>query len=1214
MSDSGNTLNSAEVDFLLDGAGADPSEKSPGTDHPEGQPDQAVTMRGDLEQINLSDIFQTLAMTKMEGVLRVRNPLEVRQVYCNDGYVRILVPARVATRRLGQRLVQAGLLQPEQLRSALVGQRKEHKPLGQLLVEAGTLTQDQIDEIAGMQVAEDLFALFTWRHGTFEFWKGSVEDADLRAQFESCPEFEVSSLLLEVARRSDEWESILAAISSLDEVPQRVGEAPEDQDLGDAGRALFYGADGHTSWRALAEHTTLGLFEVSRVARDLVRQGLLANVGDRHLVEVASVEASSGRPKQALMLLQTLRDRPGERDYEIVRAMADVLVTANERRFAGTLLLEVAQLQADPKQALALARQARDLAPNDAETVSFLRTTLIAHGAPDAAELERCTVELLDALIDADRLDNAQEIVADARATGTLSPQVLVREARVHQKRHDPAAATAALLELADLYRAQNDRQRTIEAYESILRIDRSRKDVLKLLRALKRTRMGRILRVVGGTMCALMLAATGVVYWQQRSFDSAVQDAGVEIGSLLRKGDRAAAREALAHWSDVLGECDQTEDLKQKVEFADAAERTRLQKLAEKRMRERLQHAAELLGSGDLPGALDVYLDLYHLPDYRTEVASVVGARLEALLTEIEQTGRTMHNRLPPEPSELLERRELTTRLADLQSICPANLPKLTADLQKLLAADRLPEWLPKDLRERCSTVLSGNADTFARAATLVQAYSTAVQRNSTERRLDPLFKRAVELEAAFEFAQALALYRQLESEPAGDAVLHAHFREHIERNEAIVRQLEELAAANQAGDGVVALQRYHALLAAFPEVPFARIAQLPLHLESLPPGATVTCGDTEVGSTPCTLSRHPAETKRIVVAKSGFEPESFELTGERTGTTQLVLRLVPTMTIRHDSLVEVAPDASDADRIYLADRAGNVSALATSDGHSLWTFRSRDLSGLLTAPLRHGTQLLVGSLDGDLRALDCRTGDPCWSIPELPTEVKPALVGNSLVLVTTDRQLVVVDVERHVVTARAKLDADCRIDPVVMGSMIVVSGGTGQLTSFRLPDLTQVWQHQGKGLGDSAAIRSGDSLVLSDDRGHLEVLDLKSGTTRWSRACDVESFGPASVVGDSVWLATPQRVLRFAMADGHDLPGISADSEPWNGSTIELGGTLFVPCRDGSLHAFAADSRTLRCRLEAAKRATRTFVVDGSLFVCLPDRRVLWFRKLPS
>lgn len=163
------------------------------------------------------------------------------------------------------------MLTADQLRQALIAQRKEKKPIGVMLVQAGLLTQEQIDGIVGIQVGEDLFALFTWRHGQFEFFKGPLVDDAQRASFEACPEFETNSLLLEVARRSDEWQSILESIGNLDEIPTRIAD-PSDGELDEAYQALLSGADGRATYRELADHTTLGLFEVARAARDLVKE------------------------------------------------------------------------------------------------------------------------------------------------------------------------------------------------------------------------------------------------------------------------------------------------------------------------------------------------------------------------------------------------------------------------------------------------------------------------------------------------------------------------------------------------------------------------------------------------------------------------------------------------------------------------------------------------------------------------------------------------------------------------------------------------------------------------------------------------------------------------------------------------------------------------------------------------------------------------------
>lgn len=1208
MSDSGNILNSAEVDFLLDGAGSDEPQNASSAP---AAAEQAVTMRGDLDQINLADIFQTLAMTKMEGVLRVHNPLEQRQVHCRDGHVRILVPARVATRRLGQRLIQAGLLQPDQLRAVLVQQRKEKKPVGELLVEAGLLTQEQIDEIVNMQVAEDLFALFTWRHGTFEFWKGELTDENLREQFELCPEFEVNSLLLEVARRSDEWTSILGVISSLDEVPVRSGDLPEDQDPGDAGRALVYGADGRASYRELAEQTTIGLFEVARVARDLVRAGVLTNVGDEGLVAAAANAAEAGHHKAALMLLQTLRDRPGDRDPAIVRNMVDVLVKAGERRFAGTLLLEVAQLQTEPEEALSLARKARELAPDDAGTLSFLRTTLVAFSAPESEELERVTVALLDALIDGDRLDTAMEIVADARATGTARPQVLVREARLLQKRRDLPGAAAVLFELSEIYRAQDDRVRTIETYQAILRLDRSRKDVQKLLRQIRQTRAGRIVRVAAAGICVVLLSAMGLVFWQQSRFDTAVQGAGREIDACLRAGDRTGAREALARWTDVLGESEQIDDLRGQIDFAEAAEQTRLQKLERKRINELLAKAAETLGAGDLRAAFAIYAGVARDPKLRTEVGEVVAGRLEAALAEMEQVSKTMTNRLPLPPAQVPDRKNLTANLADLQAMCRPALARFVADLSAMHAAGALPDYLPAAIRERTAAVLLATGALFQQADELARAYTEALQRSNTERRLDPLFKRAVQLEEEYDFAGALEIYRQLEREPAGNADLRAHFRDQVARNATICRLMGALDRATATGDFAAAQQQFRALRLAFPEVPFDRLVRLPLRVESLPAGASVVCNGAEVGHTPCTLAFRPADENALTVALAGFRTERATITGDQTGLLRSILLLEPAATRKHDNLVDAPVLAIDDGNLVVVDRGGSV-ALIDARGESRWTFRSGDLSGLLTRPHLHGDHVLVGSLDGDLRALDRRTGSVVWSLPDLPTEVGPVLVGDQLLVATTGRQLVAVDLRSRAVAAQQAQPDDVRGNLLAAGRLVVATGANGRVAAYSLPGLEPAWQVAMAGFGEVSAALAQGAVVVAGDHGDVAALDLATGAVRWHRRADVETLGAPVVDEQTVLLATPQRILRFALADGKDRPGLSQGEASWADAPVRTATRILAPSRDGTIHVFDLQTGNPLYRIEGSKRGAKVLPHGKRVVVALPDRRVLFFDDL--
>ncbi|MEQ1633123.1 MAG: DUF4388 domain-containing protein, partial [Planctomycetota bacterium] len=282
MSKGQEILNSEEVEFLLGASGGTPQKETVSVQTAQ----QAVTMRGDLDQMPLTDVFQTLGMNKMEGVLRLCNPVEQRILFFQNGFLKVVVPARILLRRLGHRLVQNGVIDGEQLRSALLEQRKSHQSLDELLVSGGFVSQEQIDHILALQINEELFGLFTWTHGTFEFFKGPPQDTALQQRLEKCQQFDVSSLLLEVARRSDEWEGILASLSNLDELPVRT-DAPIPESLSDSQRAVLEAVDGKHTYREVADQTMLSLFDGARAARDLMRDGLIATATDEQMLELA---------------------------------------------------------------------------------------------------------------------------------------------------------------------------------------------------------------------------------------------------------------------------------------------------------------------------------------------------------------------------------------------------------------------------------------------------------------------------------------------------------------------------------------------------------------------------------------------------------------------------------------------------------------------------------------------------------------------------------------------------------------------------------------------------------------------------------------------------------------------------------------------------------------------------------------------------------------
>src|SRR4029079_11733850 len=170
-----------------------------------------MAIRGSLKEASLPDVLQLLAMGKKSGCLSVAYRTSFGYIYFDKGRISY---ASVVNRRdrLGDLLVKNGLITQAQLDTAVTLQeRRRDKRLGELFVEQKALTQEQLHVAISVQIQEAVYFLFTWSQGTFNFEPDVVpEEADFLVSIN--PE----SLLLEGARRVDEWGLIEKKIPTLD--------------------------------------------------------------------------------------------------------------------------------------------------------------------------------------------------------------------------------------------------------------------------------------------------------------------------------------------------------------------------------------------------------------------------------------------------------------------------------------------------------------------------------------------------------------------------------------------------------------------------------------------------------------------------------------------------------------------------------------------------------------------------------------------------------------------------------------------------------------------------------------------------------------------------------------------------------------------------------------------------------------------------------------
>jgi tetratricopeptide (TPR) repeat protein len=238
-----------------------------------------MAIEGSLADVSLADICQLLALGRKTGCLTVTDRSNFGYIFFRGGRVTY---ATVLDRpdRLGDILVKNGVIQPEDLTRAMEAQgREEEKRLGQILVESGALSTEELEKWVRIQVEEAVYHLFTWNKGTFSFKPDQLPD---QAEV-LLVSLSTDGLLLEGARRVDEWALIEKVIPSLDLVFKMVrdpGEA-EGVELTGTQKKILHLLDGARTVRELVDDSGLVEFEVGKAVYELVQAGFVQSLGEK---------------------------------------------------------------------------------------------------------------------------------------------------------------------------------------------------------------------------------------------------------------------------------------------------------------------------------------------------------------------------------------------------------------------------------------------------------------------------------------------------------------------------------------------------------------------------------------------------------------------------------------------------------------------------------------------------------------------------------------------------------------------------------------------------------------------------------------------------------------------------------------------------------------------------------------------------------------------
>ncbi len=287
-----------------------------------------MAIKGSLKEASLPDVLQLLSMGKKTGCLSVTHRNNFGSIYFDKG--RICYAAIVNRRdRLGDILTKSGAITVEQLDQAIAAQSRERdKRLGEILVGLGIISKEDLHKQITLQIEEAVYFLFTWTQGTFNF------EADIRPEEQ---DFLVSinpeNLLLEGARRVDEWSLIEKKIPSFDivfdvdrkRIEESGGKLTREQNV------VLPLIDGRRDVGSLVEESGLVEFEVGKALYGLATAGFLHRVGKSRAPDVIAPDARVEEHRNlGIAFYKTGMLDEGEREF---RRVAELRPTDLQARF-----------------------------------------------------------------------------------------------------------------------------------------------------------------------------------------------------------------------------------------------------------------------------------------------------------------------------------------------------------------------------------------------------------------------------------------------------------------------------------------------------------------------------------------------------------------------------------------------------------------------------------------------------------------------------------------------------------------------------------------------------------------------------------------------------------------------------------------------------------------------------------------------------------------
>ncbi len=233
-----------------------------------------MSIAGNLKTMDLAELLQWLSQSQKTGSLVINNGKIEKRLFLKEG--RIVSSSSTDPKEyLGHFLVSQGFINDDHLTRAVERQNVEKTLLGKILVSDGAVTEEDLQRLLRLKAEESIYDIFTWENGEFRFLQDEMPEQTFIPL-----SLDLTGILMEGARRVDEWKRILEVVPDLAAVPVSVVDL-ENSDVQSGAQRILSLIDDNRSVEEIQEKTHSTAFFVCSVLFDQVSKSRIKIVKPR---------------------------------------------------------------------------------------------------------------------------------------------------------------------------------------------------------------------------------------------------------------------------------------------------------------------------------------------------------------------------------------------------------------------------------------------------------------------------------------------------------------------------------------------------------------------------------------------------------------------------------------------------------------------------------------------------------------------------------------------------------------------------------------------------------------------------------------------------------------------------------------------------------------------------------------------------------------------